>query len=1282
MINVLDDVKTLYKSDSISKNYFIVFRDKVGGEDNGQYVMLTNENISSESLQIVESICSSGDFKVGLCESASAKTKVVLTDNVKGNEIFIFQVLQGFKPEIEIDDTKGIQLTDPALTELSSTFTSANIISGLDSNNFSKDSNYLVFAKLKYIGKPIYLYVETTGGNSRMVYYLKPNLFNFSNINDWVQGTEYKEGAIVLHNGYVYQSLTYNNVQEPSDNINSWKNITHYIQIVIPLIGNEFYEYKMAIYANDEEEYGVLEGDATIYEIAKPIMPLGLFTIRSCKRSNDNLMRDLECYDRMQDVGLDVDVYLTGSTSTQLGMVLDQAASDTQIVIGSNLSKDPVNPILVSEEIVPFDNFPSSEVIYEVDKTETQAVKGTYSESAGTFCTLDHTRTEQTFKDGAISPNTNGAYTQTQMQIIDGTLNENGTASSNEGSTTLYKTIKGQLIDSDNANWSSGKVRRPAANDKWVRVQTKSETDNTYAEEEHYVEVSPGESGYYDWGMWWYQYAGGYVVEDGPYGTDSGPEKPSGSGYWLWGDANDGRWIEYESIDYHEPVPAEYAWEYYDVYSNWTYGVGSKKLYNNLEYEVKSSSDIGGASYYKTVSGGSNVRYVYYKRTVNFKRYTDVGYYYANLDSEWTVSTDEYYTGQSKNTSWIHKQTGVDWYNYAFIDLTKTLYYKYDWDPLDSKGTGDSNWSGYDTQSYQSSSSGSGAKYTLIANRQGNKYDSSNLNKIFSSATVYQKKSKRYTRTHKFNYTFTSPSGNGWTVYYTSDSKYDSQHNYIADSSSGNRQYNGVTFDAKNTFTNQKKVGIYSNVTVYYSLRRDYRRNIAYGYVFVPPSGSGWSHPDPDYNKNDDTIKYRAGSVQDNVTQINTVYNTEWRNYTRTVIYKWTEDAVLKKNKYAIPYDVYNNELAYTVYLTYPTDSRAYIEENGVKELAQKQVVNYTSDDGLYTSTGTFPIDNQQDVRTAIINNSSKTSEVEIGTYDDGGVTRSSGVFYIYWVTALSYVCMVQYGDDTPVQDYVLSGIIYAANPFIGCVSHSQAEKFNDMAVLWGKETIHGTRRSIIAGFLELHGMFINFDRWGVSTIRNVKASTLYPAEDLYPHDSSIPGNEAYGDIYPSIGSTEVTTVSICKSIYIDDDLNKDFGGVLISKSSIAPEEAGIFPFYYNRLSKRYGTVPTDMPEIGYWEGNTYYHVENNFFIDNFIFGQNQTEIINNLKAICQQILSVIGNLQYFNLTAELRALPYMEVGDSINIMTPNNGYETAILRRVMKGNLAQMDSIETDFYD
>jgi hypothetical protein len=124
-------------------------------------------------------------------------------------------------------------------------------------------------------------------------------------------------------------------------------------------------------------------------------------------------------------------------------------------------------------------------------------------------------------------------------------------------------------------------------------------------------------------------------------------------------------------------------------------------------------------------------------------------------------------------------------------------------------------------------------------------------------------------------------------------------------------------------------------------------------------------------------------------------------------------------------------------------------------------------------------------------------------------------------------------------------------------------------------------------------------------------------------------------------------------------------------------EEASYYPFYYNRMTKRYGALPIGMPEISTtpWEGNNYYKIEGNFFFENFVFSAAQ------LKSICEYIISNIGSLQYFNLTAELKALPYMEVGDNIDIMTRSNGYETAILRRIMKGCMAQMDSIETDFY-
>lgn len=1257
MIQVLDSVKKLYKTDSVEKNYFIVFRDKVGGEDNGNFVMLTNGEISSESLEITESICSSGNFQVGLCESASAKVKAVLTDNVKNNEIFVFQVLDGFHPEITVDDTKGIQITEENAIELTSSFTSTNIIYGLDSNKFDKEKDYLVFAKLKYIGDPIYLYVETPGGNARMVYYLKEGLFNFANIPAWTQGTSYKTDEMVRYNGYIYQSRTVSNTTQPSDNTNKWKNITHYIQIVIPIIGMEFYEYKIGIYANTESEYGTLSGQATIYEVTKPVMPLGLFTIKSCRRTNDGIMRDIEAYDRMQDVGLDVDVYLSGSTNTQIGLVLDQAAAGTQIVVGSNLSKQAINPILVSEQTVSFPQFPTG-TIYQCTKNETQQVQGTYSETKGDYCSLDYTRTDEITLSG--NHKDGGAYSHTQMQIIDGALDESATSQNKEFSTTLRKTIKGTVIDSDNQNWdtysSQGKIRT-----KGTRRQTRTHEENEQLRYERYRVDYQWLLSYTEiWGTEEYPTSNWFPYGQYPSGTYT--DLTIDEYYWKWGGAQQKTWSQYstgnrytiDGINYYcyNQIYGELQWDDDEVYS-----------YDPCPSDTETAWR----------SCTSQFRYDYD---------TSYGYYYANLEDGWSVDdsggrNNDYTAGQVPDSGWVDIN-GNAIKSYLYLDMRKTLNWKYNWDALASKTAADTNWAAYGTGStfqYQSfpRDSRSEAKYSLASTRPAKASWYTALNTYYSDVAVYKKMSRRYTRTHNYDYTFTNP-GNGFAKYKNSSA--DNYYNYVKDTSANNKLYTGVTL------ADQKNVGTYSNVTVYNTVARDYRRSIGYGYVFKPPSGKGWTHNSEDYLTSSDRKKYIAGNVYNmdgmQVKVLNDVYVTYWRPYERTTIYRWTETAVMKKMKYAIPYNLYDSSYAYTVYLTFPTDSKAYVEEDKVRELCLSQIENRKSDDGLYEVTGVLNTDEQSNVRSAIKDNSSQTSEVTVGTYkDSSNVTRTSGVFEIYWVYSLSYSGTIQYGTSAQEANALLSGTIYAANPYIGLVQHSQAEKFNEMPVTWGRETIHGTRRSIVAGFLELHGMFINFDRWGVSTIRNIKASTLYPAENLYPHDSTVPGLEDYGDIYPSIGSMEVTDSSLCKSIYIDDDLNNEFDGILITKSQVTVEEASYYPFYYNRMTKRYGALPIGMPETSTtpWEGNNYYKIEGNFFFENFVFSATQ------LKSICEYIISNIGSLQYFNLTAELKALPYMEVGDNIDIMTRSNGYETAILRRIMKGCIAQMDSIETDFY-
>ena len=1312
MINVLDSVKQAYKSDSTTKKYFIVFRDYGQLKDNSQ--------ITSESLQITESICSAGNFKVGLCESASCKVSMLLDSNVNNDEITVFQVLGEFEPTITNPDTNtdGVELSGNGLTKLTTTFSSSNIISGLDTSNFSKEEDYLILAKLKYIGNPIYLYVETEQGTSRMVYYLKGGLFNFSNLEEWDSSETYDENVMVLHSGYVWQSKTYSNTTEPISGINTWENITHYVQVAIPIVGSEFYEYKKAIYVNTGEEYGVLDGTADIYKLDYPIMPLGIFTVKSCKRTNDSNIRNIEAYDRMQDVGLDVDVYYSDSDTdpgwnVQIGQLLDTAASDTQIIIGSNLSKEVINPNLINEEIVSFNTFPTG-TIYKAVKDEEQLVQGTYSEVQSATCSLDYTRTEQKTLNGTYV--NGGNYSHTQMQIIDGSLDESATSSNKEFSTVIRKTIKssncidsdnsnwttyknagklrqvgtrrqtttfsGSVIDSDNSNWTTANINNGKLRVKGTRRQTQTQTGITRTctrtrkyYTSGYVEYYSISEGTYLYTTQWTNMETSYppVYEDWDYDNDE-------VGYYTYTNEYWGSWSEnIPNFSVNVGSTKEYSGKTYTCYSvsdsigTWSSGDTSQtrrdtrtayfKYDNSYGYYYSSydkskwtvsSESTSGDSGWRTNTGAV----IPGSPKLNCYRDTTYGYYYGdNLDSSWSIQTAEYYTGAGDKSGWV-TTTGAAIKEYAYLDLYKNYYWKYTWDALNSQTSADTAWAAYGTGTtfqYQSTSSGSAAKYALTSTRPSAKYTT--LNTLYTDAAVYRKMSRRYTRTHKYDYTFAN-AGTGWSAYHNPNS--DSYNNYAKDTSTSNIQYRGVTL------ADQRNVGVYSNVIVYYSLARDYRRSVNYGYVFNPPEGGNWLHTEDDYTTSADKLKYSAGQTIDGITYLNDVYNTMWRKYTRQVTYTWEESAVLKKMTYEIPANVWDSSMAYTVYIQYPTDSIAYRQEQTVKDFALAQTGHYEDSENNYSFDGTLTIDRQSVVRQAIVDESTKVAEV--------GNDRK---FYIYWVYSLTYNGFIAYNDGQATPNYPSSGTIYAANPYQKCVMHNTAEKFNSMQISCVNDAVHGTRRSIIAGFMELHGLFINFDRWGVSTIRNVSSSTLYPAENLYPHDSTIPGYSEYGDIYPSVGSTEVTDISICKSIYIDDDLNTEFDGIVISKSSVSASEVGLYPFYYNRQNKRYGALPSGMPEVAHtpWEGNNYYKIDSNFFFENFVFTENQ------LKEICKQIISNIGNLQYFNLTAQLRALPYMEVGDSIDIMTPKNGYETVILKRVMKGNLAQMDSIETDFY-
>lgn len=77
MLNIPDEVKALFQSDSIFKNFHVHF-------PNGEHTDLNNENITAESVEFTESLCSQESFRFGLTEASELKFTCVNVPNIRG----------------------------------------------------------------------------------------------------------------------------------------------------------------------------------------------------------------------------------------------------------------------------------------------------------------------------------------------------------------------------------------------------------------------------------------------------------------------------------------------------------------------------------------------------------------------------------------------------------------------------------------------------------------------------------------------------------------------------------------------------------------------------------------------------------------------------------------------------------------------------------------------------------------------------------------------------------------------------------------------------------------------------------------------------------------------------------------------------------------------------------------------------------------------------------------------------------------------------------------------
>lgn len=178
----------------------------------------------------------------------------------------------------------------------------------------------------------------------------------------------------------------------------------------------------------------------------------------------------------------------------------------------------------------------------------------------------------------------------------------------------------------------------------------------------------------------------------------------------------------------------------------------------------------------------------------------------------------------------------------------------------------------------------------------------------------------------------------------------------------------------------------------------------------------------------------------------------------------------------------------------------------------------------------------------------------------------------------------------------------------------------------------------ILKNICEINGCFGHINRTGELTYIRLQQTGLYPSEDLWPAEDLYPA-EFGGD------GKGVEIVPSFKSLVYEDYTVEGITGLVIRQ-----EENDIGA------------------NVGYNENP--YAVEGNFLA----YGKNADELLKMAEALLPQI----SGRTYRPSTLECPSMPWIEVGDFVRAHTTDDIVETFVMKRVISGCQAMMDSFES----
>lgn len=194
--------------------------------------------------------------------------------------------------------------------------------------------------------------------------------------------------------------------------------------------------------------------------------------------------------------------------------------------------------------------------------------------------------------------------------------------------------------------------------------------------------------------------------------------------------------------------------------------------------------------------------------------------------------------------------------------------------------------------------------------------------------------------------------------------------------------------------------------------------------------------------------------------------------------------------------------------------------------------------------------------------------------------------------------------------------------------------------------------RNMLNSIVELMGMFGYFDRNNVFKLMNIKQQfALLPETTLYPSGTLYPEGVTGGEIIPND----------YQSCWYDDEYTKPFGAIRCIYVDTNDNEIQLV--YY--LSGYSENTPLDQYKT--------YDISDNEIIKTYAFTQSQIE------NICETIASNIEGVTYMPVDFVGRGLPYVEAGDTFEVLTKlNDSITTIVLNRTLTGDQTLKDQYKS----